>query len=124
MVAIVNKAAVDFIGQDEDISVANRFGNFENIFLRQDPAGWVWLNQQPLLIPHLQSETRWPNFVERARDVGLSSLVLVPLTTGNSRLGAFGFSSVSRFDPSPAEIAFLERVASEFAVAVEGCLAV
>ena len=49
--------------------------------------------------------------------------MLVPLTTGNHRLGAFGFSSVAPFDPSPAEIAFLERVASEFAVAVESFLA-
>ena len=49
--------------------------------------------------------------------------MLVPLTAGDNRLGAFGFSSVAPFDPSPAEIAFLERVASEFAVAVESFLA-
>ena len=89
----------------------------------QDPAGWVWLNQQPLVVSPVQSETRWPEFVSRARDLGISTLLLVPLTTGNNRLGAFGFSSVAPFDPSPAEIAFLERVASEFAVAVESFLA-
>jgi formate hydrogenlyase transcriptional activator len=49
--------------------------------------------------------------------------VLVPLTAGESRLGAFGFGSVAPLDPSPAEIAFLERVAGEFAVAVEAYLA-
>ena len=49
--------------------------------------------------------------------------MLVPLTAGDNRLGAFGFSSVAPLDPSPAEIAFLERVASEFAVAVESFLA-
>jgi formate hydrogenlyase transcriptional activator len=89
----------------------------------QDPAGWVWLNQQPVVISHLQSESRWPEFVRRARDFGISTLVLVPLTTGNVRLGAFGFGSVAPFNPSAAEIAFLERVAAEFAVAVEGFLA-
>ena len=89
----------------------------------EDPAGWVWLNQQPLVLSPLQSETRWPEFVRRARDFGISTLMLVPLTTGNNRLGAFGFSSVAPLDPSPAEIAFLERVASEFAVAVESFLA-
>jgi len=26
----------------------------------EDPAGWVWQNQQPLVISHLPSETRWP----------------------------------------------------------------
>ena len=91
--------------------------------VEEDPAGWVWLNQQPLLVSPVQSETRWPEFVSRARDFGISTLLLVPLTTGNHRLGAFGFSSVAPFDPSPAEIAFLERVASEFAVAVESFLA-
>ena len=39
----------------------------------QDPAGWVWLNQQPLVISPLQSETRWPEFVRRARDFGIST---------------------------------------------------
>jgi len=89
----------------------------------QDPAGWVWLNQRPLTVSRLQSETRWPEFVSRARDFGISTLVLVPLTTGDNRLGAFGFGSVAPLDPTPAEIAFLERVASEFAVAVESFLA-
>jgi formate hydrogenlyase transcriptional activator len=90
----------------------------------EDPAGWVWLNQEPLIISRLDSETRWPQFVGRARrEFGLSTTVLVPLTAGESRLGAFGFSSVAPLDPSPAEIAFLERVASEFAVAVEAFLA-
>ena len=72
----------------------------------------------------IQSETRWPAFVNRARDeFGISTLILVPLTAGNNRMGAFGFSSVAPFNPSPAELAFLERVASEFAVAVESFLA-
>jgi formate hydrogenlyase transcriptional activator len=96
-----------------------------NLRLRvdEDPAGWVWLNQQPLVILPVQSETRWPEFIGRVRDFGISTLVLVPLTTGNHRIGAFGFGSVAPVDLSPAEIAFLERVASEFAVAVEAFIA-
>jgi len=89
----------------------------------EDPAGWVWLNQQTLVISPVQSETRWPEAVRLARNLGISTTVLVPLTAGDNRLGAFGFSSVARLDPSPAEIAFLERVASEFAAAVESFLA-
>jgi formate hydrogenlyase transcriptional activator len=90
----------------------------------EDPAGWVWLNQEPLIISRLDSESRWPQFVGRARrEFGITTLILVPLTAGESRLGAFGFSSVAPLEPSPAEIAFLERVASEFAVAVEAFLA-
>jgi len=88
-----------------------------------DPAGWVWLNQQPLILARLQSETRWPEFVARARGIGVTTVVLVPLTTGDRRLGAFGLGFVAEFAPDPEEIAFLGRIASEFAVAVEGFLA-
>jgi GAF domain-containing protein len=89
----------------------------------QDPAGWVWLNQRPLVVAPLADETRWPEFVQRARAVGISTVVLIPLTAGDNRLGAFGFGSVAPFQPGPAELAFLERVASEFAVAVDAFLA-
>ena len=89
----------------------------------QDPAGWVWQKQQTLAISPVQSETRWPEAMRVAQDLGISTTVLVPLTAGGNRLGAFGFSSLELHKPSPAELAFLERVASEFAVAVESFLA-
>src|SRR5271166_4116681 len=43
----------------------------------QDPAGWVWLNQQPLVISSVQAETRWPEFVRRTRDFNIATLILV-----------------------------------------------
>src|SRR5271165_3342647 len=89
----------------------------------EDPAGWVWLNQQPLVISDFQTEARWPEFVRQSREFGITTMVLVPLTAGDDRLGAFGFSSVAPYEPSPEELAFLERVAGEFAVAVESFLA-
>jgi len=89
--------------------------------IEEDPAGWVWLNQRPLVIS--TSETRWTEAVRVARDLGIGTTVLVPLTAGDNRLGAFGFSSVAPLDPSPAELTFLERVARDFAVAVESFLA-
>ena len=88
----------------------------------QDPAGWVWLNQRPLILTSIQAENRWPEFVRRAGEFNISTLMLVPLTAGNNRLGAFGFSSVKPIDPNPADVVFMERVASEFAVAVESFL--
>lgn len=51
----------------------------------QDPAGWVWLNQQPLVISHWESKTRWPETIRVVRELGISSLVLVPLTAGYLR---------------------------------------
>jgi formate hydrogenlyase transcriptional activator len=89
----------------------------------QHPGGWVWRNQQPLVIPSLENDRRWPDFRELARAAGVNAVTLVPLTTGDHRLGAFGFGCLGRYEPGPAELAFLERVASEFAVAVESFLA-
>jgi len=91
--------------------------------MEDDPSAWVWLNQQPLIIRHLDAETRWPEFRNRARAIGIDAVTIVPLTTGNNRLGAFGFGCGTPYQPTPAELAFLERVASEFAVAVESFLA-
>jgi formate hydrogenlyase transcriptional activator len=88
-----------------------------------DPAGWVWLNQQPLVIRCLDEESRWPEFQKRASAAGVTAVTMVPLTAGDNRLGAFGFGCPAPYEPSPAELAFLERVASEFAFAVEAFLA-
>jgi formate hydrogenlyase transcriptional activator len=89
----------------------------------QDPAGWVWLNQQPLVIRCLEDKASWPEFRNFARGAGISAVTIVPLTAGDNRLGAFGFGCAAPYEPSLAELAFLERVASEFAVAVESFLA-
>ncbi len=91
--------------------------------LDQDPAGWVWLNQRPLVIRSFNAESRWPVFAELARAAGIHAITVVPLTAGDNRLGAFGFGCVAPYEPGPAELAFLERVASEFAVAVTSFLA-
>jgi formate hydrogenlyase transcriptional activator len=91
--------------------------------IEQDPAGWVWVNQRPLVIPRIEGESRWPEFTQWVATAGLRSLTLVPLTAGENRLGAFGFGCLAPFAPSDEELAFMERVASEFAVAVESFLA-
>jgi len=91
--------------------------------VEHDPSGWVWTHQQPLVISPVESESRWPEFTTWVTNAGVNSLTLVPLTAGESRLGAFGFGCFAPFAPSQEELAFLERMASEFAVAVEAFLA-
>ena len=115
-------------GNRMQLHVLNASGPLEiradtRVPLEQDPAGWVWLHQQPLVIPSIEDETRWPEFTKRALAGGVRALTLTPLTAGESRLGCLGFGCLSPFNPSPAELAFLERVASEFAVAVDAFLA-
>jgi len=88
----------------------------------RSPAGWVRLNQRPLVIRCLADEERWPEFVQFASSAGIQAIALVPLSAGEHRLGAFGFGCRDPYEPGSLELAFLERVASEFAVAVESFL--
>jgi formate hydrogenlyase transcriptional activator len=96
--------------------------DFPPLPIDEDPAGWVWRTQKPLVISRLVGETRWPKSIERARGKGLCSLSLVPLSIGERRVGVLGFGGRSVYEPAPAELSFLERVASEFAVAVDSFL--
>ena len=90
--------------------------------LERTPAGWVLANQQPLVIPNLERETRWPKFIGILCAKKIVSLTLVPLTTGNRRLGVLGFGSNTEYLITETELAFMQRVASEFAVSVESYL--
>jgi formate hydrogenlyase transcriptional activator len=86
------------------------------------PAGWVWTNQQPMVIPRVDQETRWPEFLKTARERRVSSLLLVPMTTGDRHLGILAFGSLEATEISRHEIDFALRVASEFAVTVDSYL--
>jgi formate hydrogenlyase transcriptional activator len=85
-------------------------------------AGWVWTTQRPLFIPRLDQETRWHELLEPARSFGLSSFLLVPLTTGDHRLGVLALGFFSPSEESPDAMSFIHRVASEFAVTIDSYL--
>jgi len=84
-----------------------------------NPVGWVWFNQQPLIIPSTEQETQWPEFIQRIRHEGIRTIVMLPLTSCDHRRGILGFGWQSLRELPPAELRFLNRVASEFAVAVD-----
>jgi formate hydrogenlyase transcriptional activator len=88
----------------------------------EHPAGQVWNNQQPLLISRLDHETRWPGLLTPVRDYGISSLLLVPLTTGDRRLGVLALGFTDCCEASEDEIDFIHRVASEFSVTIDSFL--
>ncbi len=89
---------------------------------KDHPAGWVWMNQQPLIMPRLDLEKRWPELIEPAKAYGLSSFLLVPLTTGDRRLGVLALGFLKTFEASRNELDFIHRVASEFAVTIDAYL--
>ena len=103
----------------------------------QDPAGWVWLNQQTLVISPVQSETRWPEAVRVARDLGISTTVLVPLTAGITGLAHLALAPSSYSNParpnwhslnaslpnspSPSSLSLPGRTRSESGIGCERC---
>ena len=87
------------------------------------PAGLVWQEQQPLLVPKLTEERRWAKVIGQMREDGTESFCFVPLTTARGRLGAMGFLSLQREAYSDSDVEFLQQVAKQVAVAVENALA-
>ena len=104
---------LDLSGKGNPEKVNRSFSGYDH------PAGWVWQSQKPLVIPRLDQETRWSELLEPARDYGLSSFVLVPLTTGEHRLGVLALGFLNPFDADRGELEFIHRVASEFAVTID-----
>ena len=90
--------------------------------LEEVPSGWVWQNQQPLVIADILLESRFPRAMPLVRNKGIRSSCSLPLTTGERRLGALGFGSV-RVDAYPEDdVRLLQGVAALIAVAVENAL--
>ena len=86
------------------------------------PAGWAWQTQQPLLIPDLATEARWPRVVQRMTSDGNNSLCYLPLTTAVRKLGGIGFSSLHKAAYSETDLEFLQQVSQLVAVAVDNVL--
>jgi formate hydrogenlyase transcriptional activator len=87
------------------------------------PAGLAWQTQQSLIIPCVAEEKRWPLLHERARPYGVRSACWLPLTTVRRRLGTLTFASKQPSAYADSDVRFLERVASQVAVAVENAVA-
>ena len=90
--------------------------------VEESMAGWVLQHQQPLIIPELDDETRYPRLTKMIRARGIHSLCLLPLTTAQHRLGALGFGSRQAAAYDTVDLEFLGQVAAQVAVAVDNAL--
>src|SRR5438552_3624917 len=88
----------------------------------ESPGGWVWQTQQPLVIPRVEEETRFPKVTPCMLELGVKSFCAVPLTTAQRRLGALGLGSLQEAAYSDADLEFLQQVARQVAVAVDNAL--
>ena len=87
-----------------------------------NPAGWVWQTQKPFIVNDTEGETRFPDFMPRYREHNVRSLAILPLTTAQHRLGAMGFGRMVPHRITDTDLQFMQRVASQVAVAVDNAL--
>ncbi|MBZ5642753.1 MAG: sigma 54-interacting transcriptional regulator [Acidobacteriia bacterium] len=88
----------------------------------ETPSGWVWETQQPFILDDIGEETRFPALLQILRENGVKSACSVPLTTAQRRLGVLSFGRLTPHRHTENEIAFLQQVARQVAVAVDNAL--
>jgi formate hydrogenlyase transcriptional activator len=88
----------------------------------ETPSGLVWQTQQPLVLPDIDQETRYPKVMHLLREHGVRSCCVLPLTTAQRRLGAMGLGGAQPSSFDHADLEFLAQAARQVAVAVENVL--
>src|SRR5258706_6900585 len=83
---------------------------------------WVYQHQQPLIIPCLDAETRFPAVAAMLKNRGVRSVCALPLTTVHRRLGGLAVGSIQTDAYSREEVSFLSLVANQVALAVDDAL--
>jgi len=90
--------------------------------VEESPAGLVWQTQEPIIVPDLAEERRWPKVTQFMSEDGVNSFCVVPLTTAVRRLGAMGFLSLQKEAYGETDLEFLQQVGKQVAVAVDNVL--
>jgi formate hydrogenlyase transcriptional activator len=83
---------------------------------------WVYQSQQPLVIPALDQETRFPRMIEFLRGKGFQSICALPLTTVHRRIGSIAVASKHPDAYCKEEVRFLSLVADQAALAIDDAL--
>jgi formate hydrogenlyase transcriptional activator len=88
----------------------------------ETPSGWVWETQQTFILDDLGKETPFAARLQTLRENGVKALCSLPLTTAQRRLGVMSFGRGATHLHTEAEVAFLQQVARQVAVAVDNVL--
>ena len=89
-----------------------------------DPATTALLLDElkPIILNDIEKETRFTDIVGRARQYGVRSLCLLPLTSARQRLGLLAFGNTRQQDYNEEDLKLMSTVAAHVAVAVENAL--
>ena len=103
---------------DEEIRLPDATGPSSN----ESCAGWVWSQQQPLVISDAEPDSRFGPVLDLYAGRGFHSLVILPMTTDRRRLGTLCLGSVKVTHHEDEVLYFLERVAGLVGLALENTL--
>ncbi len=84
--------------------------------------GWVYEQQEPLVIPDVDKEKRFPRLHGILKEYGIRCHLTFPLTTAHGRLGTFAVGSDQVDVYSDGDVRFLALVADQIAVAIDDAL--
>jgi formate hydrogenlyase transcriptional activator len=88
----------------------------------ESPAGVAMQTQQPVVVPDLEHETRFPHVTEVLRAEGMRSCCAVPLTSPLRRLGGLNFASHEKDAFREVDVEFLHELGRHVALVVDNTL--
>ncbi|MEI9813427.1 MAG: GAF domain-containing protein [Acidobacteriota bacterium] len=89
----------------------------------KDTVVWsAYTNQQTVVIPSVEKETRFPVAVGKLKELGIGSICALPLTTAHRRLGGLVFASSEENTFPAEEVRFLSIVAGQVALAMDDAM--
>ena len=94
-------------------------GEFEAFPVDEAATGWAWKLQEPVAIPDIEREQRFPNYVPVLLNHGVRSYVAIPMSTPAQRFGALGLGKNVAEVLDEKDIELLSRVALMGALALE-----
>src|SRR5439155_8004167 len=83
---------------------------------------WVYQRQEPLVIPSLDREERFPRTIAFLKEKGFQSVCALPLTTVHRRIGSIAVASKRGDAYCEEEVRFLSLVADQAALAIDDAL--
>ncbi len=99
-----------------------KYGPGSEFPVGETPSGWVWETQQPFILDDIEKENPFPTLLQTLRENGVRSVCSLALTTAQRRLGVMSFGQGTPHKHSETEVAFLQQVARQVAVAVDNAL--
>jgi formate hydrogenlyase transcriptional activator len=108
-------SACEICGQDESV-------NAPHLPAAESIEKFVYDRQEPVVIPDLAQETRFPRMVAFLREKAFQSVCALPLTTAHRRIGTITVAGRMADAYCAEEVRFLSLVADQVALAIDDAL--